>query len=89
MKAQRVNRLKNVEDSNNAFNFGMKQAAGKQVVLSSKRDHSRRQKTFMECSKDDYNKPRIGRVTPLYDKHSIQCSNKNECTHTCAEFEAS
>ena len=33
--------------------------AGKQVVLSSKRDHSRRQKTFMECSKDDYNKPRV------------------------------
>ena len=62
MKAQRVNRLKNVEDSNNAFNFWMKQLK-LQVVLSSKRDHSRRQKTFMECSKDDYNQSTVERVT--------------------------
>ena len=62
MKAQRVNRLKNVEDSNNAFNFWMKQLK-LQVVLSSQRDHSRRQKTFMECSKDDYNQSTVERVT--------------------------
>ena len=35
-----------------------------QVVLSSQRDHSRRQKTFMECSKDDYH-PKLERVTPF------------------------
>ena len=36
-----------------------------QVVLSSQRDHSRRQKTFMECSKDDY-QSKLERVTQSY-----------------------